>query len=81
MKKLDRTVKIMPDYLYKPEWTDEEMKEKVTGRALFEYSPNNNGRKIGRPIMEDGGVRPQDGLGPGPGGPFEFDFGLAAEVY
>lgn len=59
-----------------PEWTDEEMKEKVTGQALFEYSPNNNGRKIGRLIMEDGGVRPQDGLGPG--GPFEFDFGLAA---
>lgn len=71
----------MPDYLYELNWKDDEIKEKATGRVLFEYSPNLDGRKTGRLIMEDGGVRPQEGLGPGPVGPFEFDFGPAAEMY
>lgn len=66
----------MPDYLYEPAWPDEQCNEKAT-----EYSPSYNGRKIGRLIMEDGAVWWQDGLGPRPGGPFEFDFGPAAGVY
>ena len=79
LKDLDNTAKIMPDYLYEPEPdpVHEPNTNKVKGRALFEYSPNFCGRKTGRLVMEDGGVQPQDGLEPGPGGPFEFDFGPA----
>lgn len=55
LREIDATVNIMPEYLYEPDRDDEHWETTVSGRALFEYDPNDNGRKVGR--FDHGGWR------------------------
>lgn len=73
---IDPTAHVSPEFLYKAQkgYDFDEWETSPTGKALFEYVPNRNGRRFGRLIMEDGGVHnticgnTQPGLK-------EFDFG------
>jgi hypothetical protein len=68
---IDGTFRIQKEFLYKAERNFEsELDNSFSGRGLFEYVPNLNGRRYGRLIMEDGG---QDKVGVK-----EFDFGPAS---
>jgi hypothetical protein len=68
------------EFLYKPDRSEpgdddpDPLESSVTGRAIFEYVPNRSGRRYGRLIFEDGGVKKDDDSRPGF---WEYDFGPA----
>lgn len=68
-------IEFLPNFLYVPDRQGEEFETSHKGRTIFEYDPNYNGRKTGMLLIEDGGEKGNDGIGPG--GPFYFDFGAA----
>ncbi|KAF2737495.1 hypothetical protein EJ04DRAFT_119173 [Polyplosphaeria fusca] len=83
MKKKDSNFEIQKDYLYRPDREHKRYETTQSGRSIFEYQPNFEGRKTGMLLYEDGGEqgkKNKDGTyEPGPGGPFWFDFGPAEE--
>ena len=64
----------MPDFLYTRNSPNDA--PSARGRAIFEYDPNFNNRRMGMLLFEDGGEKANAG-DTGPGGPFYFDFGPA----
>lgn len=84
MSKAGSNLELQQDYLYRPDRERTRYANTASGRSIFEYQPNFNGRKTGMLLYEDGGEQGQrkaDGtFDPGPGGPFFFDFGPAEDT-
>lgn len=74
-KKKVNYIDFLPNFLYVPDRQGHEFENSYRGRTIFEYDPDYEGRKTGMLLIEDGGVKGPNGIGPG--GPFYYDFGPA----